>query len=198
MQIRLETKRDYREVENLTREAFWNVYRPGCVEHYVLHKLRNNQCFIPELDYVMEADGKIIANIVYAKAKVDEYPVIIFGPVSVLPEHQGKGCGKKIISYTLDKARELGYPLVLITGNPDYYKKYGFESASKYGIFYEGMDKNEEFPFFMVKILDIEKAKPIRGTYADPDVYKVDKKEVEEFDKDFPPKVKEVREGQLE
>lgn len=198
MQIRLETKKDYREVENLTREAFWNVYRPGCVEHYVLHKLREDKCFIPELDYVMEADGRIVANIVYAKAKVDEHPVIIFGPVSVLPAYQGKGYGKKIISYTLDKARELGYPLVLITGNPDYYKKYGFESASKHGIFYEGMDKTEECSFFMVKILDNEKAKPIRGTYADPDVYKVDKKEVEAFDKDFPPKVKEVREGQLE
>lgn len=197
MQIRLEKEQDYKEVENLTREAFWNVYRPGCFEHYVIHKLREDAAFLPELDYCAEENGKIIANIVYAKAKVDDFDVITFGPVSVLPEYQGKGCGAKLIRYTLEKAAAMGYPLVLITGNPDYYKKFGFESASKYGIFYEGMDRNEESPFFMVKILDAEKAKGLTGTYADPAVYQTDEKEVDEFDKIFPPKVKEVREGQL-
>lgn len=199
MIIRLEEEKDYFEVENLTREAFWNKYRPGCFEHLVIHKLRNDESFVKELDYVIEEDSKIIANIVYAKGqiKVDDVvkDTLIFGPVSVLPDFQKKGYGEKLINYTLELAKDMGYPSVLITGNQDYYKKYGFESASKYGIYYEGIPKEEESPFFMVKVLDESKLE--RGVYSDPKVYSVDENELEEFDKKFTPKVKEKREGQL-
>lgn len=201
MKIRLEEEKDYFEVENLTREAFWNVYRPGCFEHLVIHKLRDDEAFIKELDYVIELDSKIIANIVYAKGKItledgSIQDTLIFGPVSVLPEYQKKGYGCKLINYTLDLASKMGYPSVLITGNPDYYKKYGFESASKYEIYYEGMSMDDELPFFMIKVLDENKL--VKGIYSDPNVYNIDEKELEEFDKQFPLKVKEKREGQLE
>lgn len=201
MKIRLEDEKDYYEVENLTREAFWNVYRPGCFEHLVIHKLRNDSSFVKELDYVIEEDSKIVANIVYAKGNLkqdngDVIDTLIFGPVSVLPEYQKKGYGKKIINYTLKLAKELGYPYVLITGNPDYYKKYGFESSSKYEIYYEGMNKEDEAPFFMIKVLD--KSRLTKGIYSDPSVYNIDEKELEEFDKNFPKKIREKREGQLE
>lgn len=137
--IRLEKEKDYFEVENLTREAFWNVYRPGCCEHYVLHKLRNDECFVKELDYVLEKDGKIIANVVYAKGKLKtddgkSRELLLFGPVSVLPDYQKKGYAQKLIEFTMNKAKELGYEAIVISGNPDYYKKYGL-----FNLFYLGV-----------------------------------------------------------
>lgn len=201
--IRLEKEKDYFEVENLTREAFWNVYRPGCCEHYVLHKLRNDKCFIKELDYVLEKDGKIIANVVYTKGKLKtddgkSRELLLFGPVSVLPDYQKKGYAQKLIEFTMNKAKELGYEAIVISGNPDYYKKYGFESCSKYGIYYEGMEKTEESPFFMIKILDESKTEDLSGVYSDPDCYlQIDETELEEYDKLFPVKVKQSHPGQL-
>lgn len=202
MLIRQEREKDYGEIENLTREAFWNVYRPGCVEHYLLHELRGDGCFIPELDYCIEEEGRIVAHIAYARAYVTgddgiKREVAIFGPLSVLPERQRRGYGGALIRHTLQRAKELGFALVAITGNPDYYHRFGFESASEHGIFYEGMPREESAPFFMVKILDGEKAKDIKGEYSDPQVYLVGQEEADEFDKAFPPKIKQKREGQL-
>lgn len=202
MTIRKEQPNDYFTVENLTREAFWNVYRPGCMEHYVLHMLRTDPSFVSELDYVIEEEGKIIAHIAYAegvlRTEAGTQRLLLFGPVSVLPEQQGRGYGAQLISFTLEKAKELGYPAVVITGNPDYYSRFGFESASKYGIFYEGMDPTEEAPFFMVKFLQDAAAGTIRGVYSDPPCYFTAPDLVEEFDRQFPPKKKEKHPGQLE
>lgn len=202
MIIRLEEEKDYFEVENLTREAFWNVYRPGCFEHLVVHNLRKDSSFVKQLDYVIQKDGKIIANIMYAKGKLKlnsgiENEVLIFGPVSVLPEYQKLGYGEKLINYTMQKAEELGYSAIIITGNPEYYKKYGFVNCSKYNIYYEGMDENEEAPYFMIKILDYSKTDWLKGKYSDPECYNIDEKELEEFDKQFPKKKKEKKKGQL-
>lgn len=201
MEIRLENENDYYEVENLTREAFWNVYRPGCFEHLVVHNLRKDKCFVKELDYVILENEKIIANIMYAKGnlKTDKNKeILLLGPVSVLPEYQRIGYGEKIIRYSMLRAKELGYNEVVMLGNPEYYKKFGFEPASKYNIFYEGMDKNEEFPFFMICILNHEKFKLSGGIYSDPTCYKVDEKELTEFDKKFSSKIKLKKQGQLE
>lgn len=203
MTIRLEQEKDYFEVENLTREAFWNRYRPGCFEHLVLHNLRDDACFLPELDYVLEENGRIVANIVYAKGTLvlddgGETDILLFGPVSVLPECQGKGYGSKLIEFTLDKVQKMGYPAVVITGNPAYYGRFGFESASRHGIYYEGMDRSEEASFFMVKVLNTNGMKALRGTYSDPKCYFVDGEELDTFDKAFPTKVKEILPGQLQ
>jgi predicted N-acetyltransferase YhbS len=203
MIIRQEQEKDYFEVEQLTREAFWNLYRPGCFEHLVLHKLRKDPCFVAELDYVLEENGKIIANIVYAKGNLtldsgDETDILLFGPVSVLPEYQGRGYGAKLIAYTLKEAKQMGYPAVVITGNPAFYHKLGFESASKYGIYYSGMPRTEEADFFMIKVLDDSGMRTLKGTYSDPKCYFVEEEELEAYDQAFPPKVKEVRPGQLQ
>ena len=196
MIIRLEKEKDYFETENLTREAFWNVYREGCFEHLIIHNLRKDKSFVKELDYCIEIDNKIIANIVYAKGKLklengNIREILIFGPVSVLPKYQKKGYGEKLINYTIEKAKELGFDAIVIMGNPNYYKKFGFESCSKYKIYYEGIDKNEEVPFFMIKILNDNNIENLKGIYSDPDCYKADEKELEEFDKKFPFKIKE-------
>ncbi|WP_302272621.1 GNAT family N-acetyltransferase [Brachyspira aalborgi] len=203
MIIRLEEEKDYFETENLTREAFWNVYREGCFEHLIIHNLRKDKSFVKELDYCIEIDNKIIANIVYAKGKLklengNIREILIFGPVSVLPKYQKKGYGEKLINYTIEKAKELGFDAIVIMGNPNYYKKFGFESCSKYKIYYEGLDKNEEAPFFMIKILNDNNIENLKGIYSDPDCYKADEKELEEFDKKFPFKIKEKTEGQIE
>lgn len=202
MKIRPEQTNDHREVENLVREAFWNVYRPGCSEHLILHNLRKDPSFVPELDYVLEENGRIAGQIAYAKGKLvldagGETPLLLFGPVGVLPEFQGRGFGTKLIRETLQKAAALGWPAVVITGAPAYYAGFGFESASKHGIYYEGMDRSAEAPFFMVKILDSERARELKGTYSDPPCYLVDEAELEEFDRQFALKKKEVRPGQL-
>ena len=191
MKIRLERKEDYFEVENLVREAFYNVYRPGCFEHFVIHNLRNDKSFIKELDYVLTIDDKIIGNIVYSLGtlKYDDgktRKILTFGPVSILSLYQHMGYGEKLINYTMNKAYKLGYNEIVITGNPKYYKKYGFESASKYKIYYEGLDRNEESPFFMIKIFDKDKLDIQNSEYSDPECFNINEELLKGFDKKFP------------
>lgn len=200
--IRLEKPSDFLQVENITREAFWNVYRPGCVEHWILHNLRKEAYFVKELDYVLEVNKSMIAHIAYAKGYITtsngiKREILLFGPVSVLPSYQKKGYGESLINFTIQKAKQLGYPAIVITGNPAYYKKFGFESASKYEIYYEGMNQQEEFPFFMIKVLDKSKIEDLKGVYTDPPCYQIVEEAVEAFDKQFPYKVKAIRTGQL-
>ena len=191
MKIRLERKEDYFEVENLVRETFYNVYRPGCFEHFVIHNLRNDKSFIKELDYVLTIDDKIIGNIVYSLGtlKYDDgktRKILTFGPVSILSLYQHMGYGEKLINYTMNKAYKLGYNEIVITGNPKYYKKYGFESASKYKIYYEGLDRNEESPFFMIKIFDKDKFDIQNSEYSDPECFNINEELLKGFDKKFP------------
>ncbi|MCQ2399982.1 MAG: N-acetyltransferase, partial [Clostridia bacterium] len=137
--IRLEKSEDYREVENLIRESFWNVYRPGCSEHYVMHVMRDDPSFIKELDFVMEKDGKIIGQNVFVKATVDsddgrKIPILTMGPICIAPELKRKGYGKKLLDYSLEKAQQLGYGAVMFEGNIAFYGKSGFDYASKFNI----------------------------------------------------------------
>ena len=201
--IRLEEPKDYDATEQLVREAFWNVYRPGCTEHLVLHRLRGSPDFIPELDYIIERDGRPVAQIAYARCRIVEESgasreAALFGPVSVLPELQGRGYGSRLISYTLEKAKELGFPAVLITGAPAYYSRFGFVSAARYGIRLAGAPKDEECPYFMIMALDEERARQLEGVWVEPEAYHVTDEEVELFDRQFPPKRKEKRPGQLD
>lgn len=198
--IRLETENDYREVENLTREAFWNVYRPGCLEHYVLHKFRNRADFIRQLSFVLVKNGKIIGHIMYAHAKIKSdngklIPVMTFGPFSIHPEEQGKGYGGILLQYSIIEAKKLGAKAVAITGNIDFYKKYGFIAAKNKGIFYED---DSEADYFLIKELQEGFLDNISGgTYKDPDGYFVDENEAELFDKTFGFKEKARTDTQL-
>lgn len=201
MRIRLEQPEDFREVENLVREAFWNVYQPGCVEHYLLHKLRDDPRFVPELDYVVEEEGKVVAQIAYAKGTYrpdsgGEEEMLLFGPVGVLPGEQRKGYGSALIRFTLERAKELGWPCVVITGDPAYYGRFGFEPASRCGIYSREFGRGE-VPVFQVKVLDRAGMPPAPGWYEDPACYEVSPEEVEAFDRQFPAKRKEVLPGQL-
>ena len=200
--IRNEEEKDYYEVENVVREAFWNVYRPGCNEHLVIHNFRNDPVFIKELDFVVEKDGEIIGSIIYsyAKLKLDDGRVkdfICFGPVGIRPDYQNAGLGQELIYFSLKEAKKLGHTVVFITGHHKYYQKLGFESASKYGVF---LDNNRagEFKFFMVKSLTEDGLTDMNGVLEFNDCFNPSKEETEEFDRRFPLKVKEKRPGQFE
>lgn len=205
MNIRLERPEDYRVVEELTREAFWNVYRPGCLEHYVLNQYRNNPDFIPELDYVMEEDGMIIGHVMFSKAELvladgTHKPSWTFGPISIHPDYKRKGYGLKLLNYTLDKARQMGVGFLCMEGNIDFYKHAGFGLASRLGIHYHSEPKDAEVPYFLAQELIPGWLGGIEAIYCPPQGYFVadaDPEAFEAYDATFPKKEKAFREGQL-
>lgn len=200
--IRNEKKEDYRTVENLIRESFWNVYRPGCLEHYVIHTLRNDKAFIPELSFVMELDGNIIGQNMFMRANIKaddgrDIPIMTMGPIYIAPELKRKGYGKILLDYSLEKAKEYGCKAICFEGNIDFYGKSGFTFASDYGIRYHGLPEGEDASFFLCKELEKGYLNGITGEYATPQGYFVDEAAAEEFDKTFPYKEKLVLPGQL-
>ena len=200
--IRLEKKEEYQKVENLVRESFWNVYRPGCLEHYVIHQLRNDPAFVPELDFVMEMDGKLIGQNMFMRAMIKaddgrEIPIMTMGPICITPELKRKGYGKILLDYSLEKAKEIGCKAVCFEGNIDFYGKSGFAPAGTFGIRYHGLTEGEDASFFLCKELMPGYLDDITGEYATPQGYFVDEAEAEVFDQEFPPKEKLVLPGQL-
>lgn len=202
LMIRLEKEEEYRNVENLVRESFWNVYRPGCFEHYVLNQLRHDPAFVPELDFVMELDGKLIGQNMFMRAiiKADDgrtIPIMTMGPICITPDLKRKGYGKRLLDYSLEKAKELGCGAVCFEGNIDFYGKSGFTQASHFGIRYHGVPEGEDASFFLCKELIPGYLDGITGEYATPQGYFVDEAAVEAFDKAFPAKEKKKLSGQL-
>ena len=200
--IRLESNNEHREVENLVRESFWNVYRPGCMEHYVLHQLRNDPAFVPELDFVMEKDGTLIGQNMFMRAFITaddgrNIPIMTMGPICISPEFKRKGYGKKLLDYSLEKAAELGAGALCFEGNIDFYGKSGFTYAREFGIRYHGLPEGADDSFFLCKELKTGYLDGITGVYTPPQGYFVDEAETEEFDKLFPPKEKLKLPGQL-
>ena len=175
--IRLETKDDYRNVENLTREAFWNVYRPGCMEYYVLHCYRDDPAFVPELDFVMELDGELIGQVIYVWSEIDcddgrKVPIMTFGPIGIAPAYKRQGYGKKLLDYSMEKAKEMG----------------------------AGYADDPEADYFLIKELTPGFLDGISGTYKDPVGYFVCEKDPEGFERfeaTFPKKEKRKLTGQL-
>jgi predicted N-acetyltransferase YhbS len=199
---RLERKEEYREVENLVREAFWNVYRPGCLEHYVLNQLRADAAFVPELDFVMEKDGKLIGQNIFMRANIQaddsrDIPIMTMGPICIAQEFKRQGYGKILLDYSLEKAAEMGAGAVCFEGNIDFYGKSGFTFASEFGIRYHGLPEGEDASFFICKELIPGYLDGVTGEYATPQGYFVDEAEAYEFDKAFPYKEKLKLPGQL-
>lgn len=184
LNIRSERESDYKNVEDITRKAFYNVYVPGCMEHYLVHIMRGHEDFIPELDFVIEVDGQIVGNIMYTKSKLTdeggtEKEIVTFGPVSILPKYQRKGYGKMLIEHSLKRAAELGYEAVVIMGSPANYVGSGFQCCRKYNICVE----KEKYPAAML----VKELKPgaLDGKlwfYSDSPVMNVDEREAQAFD----------------
>lgn len=201
MQIRLEQEKDYLKVENLVRDSFWNVYRPGAYEHFIVHKLRNDESFMGNLAYVIECDEKIVGHINYSEGEIryenNIAPAVVLGPVAIDKNYQNQGLGSKLISCTLEMAQDNNIPFVFVVGDEDYYSRFGFESASKYDFYLDGTELSEENPFFMIRIFDENEVNDDLGIFHNPEVFDVDENEVDEFDKQFEYKEKLVKEGQL-
>ena len=200
--IRLERNEEYREVENLVREAFWNVYRPGCLEHYVLHCLRKDKAFVPELDFVMERDGQLIGQNMFLRANIKadderDIPIMTMGPICITPELKRQGFGKKLLDYSLNKAVELGCGALCFEGNINFYGKSGFTFASEFGIRYHDLPEDADASFFLCKELIPGYLSGVTGEYTPPQGYFVDEAKAEEFDKQFPYKEKLKLPGQL-
>lgn len=200
--IRIEKKEDHHEVENLVRESFWNVYRPGCLEHYVLNRLRDDPDFVAELDFVMEENGKLIGQNVFMKAviKADDgkdIPIMTMGPICITPELKRKGYGKLLLDYSLEKAKDMGCGAICFEGNIAFYGKSGFTYASEFGIRYHGLPAGEDSSFFLCKELIPGYLNGITGEYTTPKGYFVEEALAEEYDKQFPYKEKQKLPGQL-
>lgn len=200
--IRLEKKEEYRKVENLVREAFWNVYRPGCLEHYVLHQLRNDPAFVPELDFVMEKDGQLIGQNMFMRAVIHaddgtDVPIFTMGPICIRPDLQRNGYGKRLLDASLERAAALGCGALCFEGNIAFYGKSGFTYASTFGIRYHGLSEGEDASFFLCKELIPGYLQGIRGEYTPPKGYFVDETAAAAYDQSFPPKEKLVLPGQI-
>ena len=200
--IRPETESDDRAVENLTREAFWNVYRPGCMEHYVLHCFRTDPAFVPELDLVMELNGTLIGHIMYARSEIAcsdgrALPIMTFGPISIAPEYKRQGYGKCLLDYSMEKAKEMGAGALAITGNILFYGKSGFVPAKSKGIRYAD---DPDASYLLIKELTPGFLSGISGTYKDPEGYFVCERDPDgfaQFEATFPEKDKQKLPGQL-
>ena len=201
IKIRSESKNDYFEVENLVRDSFWNVYRPGAFEHYIVHNLRDDDAFIHDLAYVIESEGKIIGHINYSRGLIDygdeKIDAVVLGPIAIHKDYQKRGLGSELIEYTLNLTKSKGIPFVFVIGDENYYHRFGFVSASGYNLYLDGTCASEECPFFMIKIFDESKIKDKKGIFFNPDVFNVNQDDVDEFDKQFEYKEKLVLEGQL-
>lgn len=215
--IRTEKKEEYREVENLARESFWNVYRPGCSEHYVIHVLRDDPAFVKELDFVMrlsvqendsvnhsiaEKEGELIGQNMFMKTIIETddgrvIDVLTMGPICITPELKRRGYGKMLLDYSLAKAAELGFGAVLFEGNIDFYGKSGFDYARRFGIRYHELPEDADDSFFLCKELIPGFLDGITGVYQTPQGYYVADEDVDEFDKSFPAKEKLKLPGQI-
>ena len=200
--IRSEKKGEYREVENLIRESFWNFYRPGCSEHYVIHVLRDDPAFVKELDFVMEKDGRLIGQNMFMRTVINtddgrDLEVLTMGPICITPDLKRRGYGKLLLDYSLKKASEMGFGAVLFEGNIDFYSTCGFDYARKFGIRYHDLPEGADDSFFLCRELIPGYLDGVTGVYQTPKGYYVDDAEVEEFDREFSPKEKLKLPGQI-
>lgn len=193
--IRPEEPGDYFENENVTREAFWNLYVPGCNEHVLVHKLRDHPDYLPDLSFVAVAQDQIIGNIFYAKSCVineqnARMETFTFGPVSVLPQYQRKGVGSALIRHTIEITKNKNCPAILIYGHPYNYCKHGFKSSKDCAIH----NAEGKFPYSLL-VLELQKG-VFQGhswKFCESDVYNIGEAETEEYDQKFPPKVREYK-----
>ncbi len=200
--IRLETKEEYREVENLIRESFWNVYRPGCSEHYVIHVLRNDPAFVKELDFVMEQNGRLIGQNMFMRTVINaddgrDIDVLTMGPICITPDLKRRGYGKLLLDHSLEKAAEMGFGAVLFEGNIDFYGKSGFTYAREFGIRYHDLPEDADDSFFLCQELIPGYLDGITGVYQTPAGYYVNDTDVDLFDRLFPYKKKMRLPGQI-
>jgi len=200
MEFRQVKEQDFVECEHLTRNAFWDVYKPGCVEHFILHKIRKGNNYVNDLDLLATDGDRIIGHIICTRARVideqnTENVVLCAGPFSILPAHQRKGYGSKLMEYCINRAREQGFKAMILFGNPDYYHRFGFRNAIEYGI---KTKEGKNFEPFMAKELQNEGLKGVRGKFYEDESFSVDDEELKEFERQFTNGSNDIRERTID
>jgi predicted N-acetyltransferase YhbS len=178
--------------ENITRETFWNLYKPGCNEHLILHQLRESSSYIEELDLVAMYEGEIIGHVISTKARIvdkqsNEYEVLCVGPFSVSPSFQNKGIGKKLLNYSISEAKRMGFRGMILFGNPDYYHRFGFLNAKEYEI---TTKDNQNFEPFMALELQENGLANVKGRFFEDETFTIKEEELNKYEKKFPAKEK--------
>lgn len=197
--IQRTSESDFSRTEYIARESFWNLYKPGCVEHLILHNLRKSKSYIAELDLVAVSGNEITGHIISTKAKVVdsqniEHEVLCVGPLSVLPEFQKQGIGSKLMSNSITKARESGFSGMILFGNPDYYHRFGFRNAAEYRI---TTKESQNFEPFMALELQTDGLADVKGRFFEDDAFEIQDDALIEFEKKFPFKEKLVTDTQF-
>ena len=192
--IRNEEEKDFRRVEEIARDAFWNLYIPGALEHCLLHKMRTHKDFIKELAFVIEVDNVIQGAIFFTHSKVvqnskEDFNTITFGPVYISPEYQRKGLGRQLITHAIDTSKKLGFSAMIILGFPYHYVPHGFVGSKKFNI---SMEDGNFYTGLQALELKENAFNDVAGYALFSDVYEVTEQEAEEFDKSFPLKEKQV------
>ena len=203
--IRRETEADHFAVESLVRESFWNVYRPGCMEHFVIHRLREDPAFVKELDLVMEKDGQIIGQNMFMRAVIQgddgrDIPIMTMGPICIANELKRQGYGKMLLDHSLEQAAALGCGALCFEGNILFYGQSGFTFARNFGIRYRDLPEGADDSFFLCRELIGGYLAGVTGVYGPPEGYFAAEREpeaFEAFDALFPPRVKLKLPGQL-
>ncbi len=198
IEIRHETQEEYRIVDEITRDAFWNLYVPGCDEHYLAHALRTHEDYLPELSFVIAVDGEIAGSIFYSRSKIckedgGELEILTFGPVCIAKKFQGKGLGRKLITHSIEAARAAGHSAIIIGGDWRHYSHYGFCSTKKYGI---SMPDEKFYTGILALPLQPNVLSNAKGIWQLSPVFEIDGGKAAEFDKTFTPKEKVWQESQ--
>ena len=185
--IRPEEPSDYRGAEEVILSAFWNKYRPGCNEHFIVHKLRESDAYLPQLSRIAVVDGEIAGGIYYSKALLENdtatKEILLFGPLCVAPKWQGRGIGRMLLEETLELARKAGYEGVVITGEPDYYPRLGFKTCDQFGI---TTADGKNFDAFMGIELVPGGLSDFGGRFIEPEVFEnISEKENERYTQSF-------------
>lgn len=190
--IRQTEKQDNNYTENFTREIFWNLFTSGCTDHFILHNLRKSKDYIPQLDLLVIHNSKIVGHIISSKAKVvdnknNEHEVLCVGPFAISPEMQNKGIGTRLLKHSISVAKELAFKGMILFGNPNYYRRFGFVDARIYSI---TTKDGQNFPQFMALELQKNGLSEITGKFFDDEAFQVKEDEFVEFEKMFPKKEK--------
>jgi len=193
IKIRLENEDDRYPVEVLTREAFWNLYRPGCDEHYTAHVIRSHEDFLPDLTFVAEVDKQIVGSIMFTRSWViDELgkkvETATFGPLCVHPAWQRQGVGSALIEHARKLAAQKGYPAILILGDPHNYCRHGFRTGKDMGV--SMLDGRYPLGLLVLELRPGFFASGQPWKLQTSAAYEFEAAQVEAYDARFPPKEK--------
>lgn len=188
IRITVTSEADLLNTEHLTRDVFWNLFKPGCDEHLVLHKLRKSNAYIADLDLVSWDKGQITGHIISTMAEVKNengsvHKVLCAGPLSVSEDLQNHGIGSALMLSSIDRAKALGYKGIVLFGNPDYCHRFGFQDAANFEI---STSDGLNFSAFMVLELYDNALQNVKGRFFESEAFQVDEEELNNFELKFP------------